>query len=116
MAISRFNNRNIIDNNNASYIISDIFKKRGVNRIQHFATAELTYPSPEDLADITEITEIWGFGSSYYKLAYKHYEDPQYWWVIAWYNLRPLETDFAAGDVVLIPTPLESVLSGFGMI
>ena len=116
MAISRFNNREVINNNSPSYILSDIFKKRGVNKIDHFAVAELSYPSPEDLANITEKTVTWGIGSSYYKIAYEFYNDPQYWWVIAWYNLRPLETDFAPGDTVIVPTPLESVLSGFGIV
>lgn len=116
MAISRYNKRNVINNDDSSYVLSNIFKKRGVNMINHFAATELSYPSPEDIQDIIEITAIWGIGSSYYKLAHEFYNDPQYWWVIAWYNLRPLETDFAAGDTVIIPTPLETVLSGFGIV
>ena len=46
----------------------------------------------------------------------EYYGEEQYWWIIAWYNLRPLETDFKPGDVVYIPTPLEDVLSAFEII
>ena len=59
--------------------------------------------------------EIWTTGTKYFKLADQYYGDPQYWWVIAWYNLRPLDTDFNLGDIVIVPTPLEALLSGFNL-
>lgn len=116
MAITRYNKRRGLELDDPSYAQSPIFKNRGVNIIQHFSTAALKYPTPDDLQNITEETRTWAVGTKYFNLANEFYGSPEYWWVIAWYNLRPLETDFTPGDVVLIPTPLETVLDSFGII
>ena len=116
MAISRYDSRTLITNATSDYAYSKIFKNRGVGSIDQYATAELKYPSPEDIAEeFTLETEIWTIGSKYFKLANEYYSDPEYWWIIAWFNMRPLETDFSPGDVVTIPTPLESVLDSLGL-
>jgi len=76
----------------------------------------LKYPNPSELESIIELSAVWGVGSKYFNLAKEYYGEEEYWWIIAWYNLRPLETDFKPGDVVLIPTPLETILSAFEII
>lgn len=116
MAITRYSSRRIITTSDQSYVRSDLFKSRGVQIIQHFSTPVLKYPTPEELKNIVEEKRYWGIGTKYFNLSFEFYGSPEYWWIIAWYNLRPLETDFKPGDVVIIPTPLEAVLSGFGII
>ena len=116
MAITRYNQRRIFQNSNRQYKLSPIFKKRGLKNTTQFTTAELTYPSPEELEGIQEESRVWGVGTKYFNLAKEFYGDEQYWWIIAWYNLRPLETDFKPGDVVYIPLPLEEILSAFEII
>tara|TARA_Y100000114_G_scaffold36845_1_gene32356 strand:- start:4720 stop:5070 length:351 start_codon:yes stop_codon:yes gene_type:complete len=116
MAISRYNERQIITTNDSQYRLSSLFKKRGIKSVDHFSTPELTYLTSENYLDIIEITQVWGVGSKYFKLAKEFYDDEQYWWVIAWYNLKPLETDFSVGDIVYIPTPLEEILSIYEVI
>ena len=116
MAITRFNERRILTLKDEQYVYSDIFKKRGLNYVENFATAELKYPSPSEVAGLREESAVWTVGTKYFKLAKEYYDDEQYWWVIAWYNLRPLETDFNPGDVVLIPLPLEDILTAFKLI
>jgi hypothetical protein len=64
----------------------------------------------DDMANLEVQSKIWSPGDKYFKLANEFYGDPEYWWIIAWYNARPLESDFLPGDVVEIPTPLELVL------
>ena len=116
MAVTRYNNRRVITTSDLSYARSDMFKKRGVQAIQHFDTPVLTYPDRDDLVNIVEETRIWTVGTKYFNLANEFYGDPEYWWVIAWYNLKPLETDFSPGETVIIPTPLERILNSFGLI
>tara|TARA_Y100000114_G_scaffold36719_2_gene32266 strand:+ start:1029 stop:1379 length:351 start_codon:yes stop_codon:yes gene_type:complete len=116
MAVSRYNNRTIIDNNNESYVLSDILKKRGINSIEQFITARLRSPDINEIINLDVKTEIWAVGTKYFKLAKKYYGSEEYWWVIAWYNLKPLETDFKPGDVVYIPTPLQDILSIYGLL
>ena len=116
MAISRYDLRTVLKNATTDYSYSKIFMNRGVGLINQFDTAELKYPSPEDIAEeFTLETEIWAIGTKYFRLASEYYNDPEYWWIIAWFNMRPLETDFSPGDVVTIPTPLESVLDILGL-
>ena len=116
MAISRYDERKILANTSNDYSYSDIFKNRGLKQVNQYLTPELQYPSPEDLIGVTKNTRTWGIGTKYFNLAHEFYGEPQYWWVIAWFNLRPLESDFRPGDVVIIPTPIEAVLSGFGLL
>lgn len=116
MAITRYNQRRIFQNSNRQYKLSPIFKKRGLKNTTQFTTAELVYPDPEKLEDITEVTRVWGVGTKYFNLAKEFYGDEEYWWILAWYNLRPLETDFEPGDIVYIPLPLEEILSAFEII
>jgi len=117
MPISRYDERLILENFSFEYVVSDIFKKRGISKVNQYATPELNYPSPSDIAEglILE-TEVWTVGTKYFTLANKYYNDPQYWWIIAWFNMAPLETDMKPGDAVIIPTPLESILSNFGLL
>jgi len=116
VTISRYDGKTKILNTADSYVSSAIFRKRGAKQINHYATPTLKQPSPEDMINIERNTRVWETGTKYFNLAYEFYGDPQYWWVIAWFNFRPLETDFRPGDVVVIPTPLETVLSGFGLL
>ena len=116
MTISRYDERKILRNNTFQYANSNIFKKRKVEVIEQYNTPELVYPSPEDLEEIIIITRNWGVGTKYFNLAYEFYGTPNYWWILAWFNLRPVESDFRPGDVVLIPMPLESILSAFNLL
>ena len=106
---SRYDNRKIGRNSSERY--SRQFKKRGVDFIRQFKTANVTYPSANERASLNSATVVWGVGSRFYKLANEYYGDPTYWWLIAWYNQTPTEAHVQVGSVVEIPLPFESVMS-----
>jgi len=108
---SRYINRKRSINNHPSY--SRQFNRRGLNYIKQFNTPELSYPTAEQISRLSIIGHVWAVGDRLYKLAYEHYGDPSFWWVIAWYNQVALEGDIILGDVVEIPFPLEQVLRFF---
>jgi len=110
MAITRYNNRGVFRNSDSDYRDSDIFRDRGVNFINQFSVAELNYFGVAEILSLDVQTKVWATGEKYFKLSNEFYGTPEYWWVIAWYNQKPLETDFKAGEVVEIPTPIELVL------
>lgn len=112
MAISRYANRNITTNNNDLYKQKIIDK--GVTKFVQYNTAELTYPSEEDMRGLQVISHIWKQGDSFEKLAYTYYKDSSYWWVIAFINQKPTEQHFLVGDNVYIPLPLYELLSLIG--
>lgn len=114
MAVSRDKNRNIVNNTAYPYLHSNIFRNRKRNSILHFGTTNLKYPTTEEISRLTLERVLWKTGSKYYNIANEYYDDPEYWWVISFFNLKPLETDNRPGDIILVPTPLTNVLRYMG--
>ena len=110
-SFSRYANRDVI--RNASERYSEQLSNRNLRFIDHFKTGKLEYPSQKLIASLDIENEIWGVGSRFYKLASKHYGDPSLWWIIPWFNKLPLEADYEPGEVVLVPKPLNIILSMF---
>lgn len=88
------------------------FSPKGIKQLP---TLNLKYPSQNQILSYTIQSEIWSVGQRLYKLADKYYGDPQYWWVISFFNKKPTEQHFALGDAVQIPLPLSQVLSDLGL-
>ena len=89
-------------------------KTRGMLKVKQYNTPKFRYPSQEEFGRLNTIKHIWGTGDRYFKLAAEYYDDPEMWWVIAFFNQKPTEFHLKAGDVVYIPVPLESVLFHVG--
>jgi len=91
-------------------------KKRGnVKNINHLDTPILKQPSIIERANLATTNHIWKYGDRFYNLAFQYYKDPEYWWVIAWYNGYPTEFDVRKGDVLSIPLNLEKALFALGV-
>jgi len=100
--------------NNAK-VYEQVLEDRNINKIYQYATPKLRHLSSAQIRKINRLTHIWKFGDRYYKLASKHYGDPKFWWVLAWYNRKPTEAHVKNGDMIYIPLPLERVLSYLGL-
>jgi len=90
--------------------LREIFDSRGIRSVRQYTSPKFVYPNAEQLADLTTIGHVWSIGDRFYKLAHEHYGSSELWWVIAWYNQTPLESQVAMGDVVEIPFPLVRIL------
>jgi hypothetical protein len=110
MAVSRYRNRVVMSNTSLDYLFSDILRRRGVKTMQQYGTANIPFLTVDQILQLNVATVIWTVGSKYFKLADEFYGEPEYWWVIAWYNQKPLEADISPGDVIEVPAPLELVL------
>ena len=112
MSSGRYDDRSVAENTNPLYkkYLKD---SRGLKKIQQYFSPEFRYPNAAELYDLHTTSHIWKLGDRYYKLAHKHYGDPQMWWVIALYNQRPTEAHVSVGDVVFIPKPIEIVVQYF---
>ena len=113
MAIKRDDLRSIVINDSKQY--KNIFKKRNVSFVKQYKTKQLKYPTIRQVANLNITRHVWGVGDRYWKLAEESYGDPELWWVIAWFNKKPTETHMSAGDVVLIPFPLDTVYDYLGV-
>ena len=85
-----------------------------MKEIKQFDTHKLNYPTRAETANFNTIAHIWSTGDRYFKLADDYYENPELWWVIAFYNQAPTEFHLKLGDVIYIPVPLETVLYYMG--
>jgi hypothetical protein len=111
MVDKRFQNRKIIKNDSDYY--QQLFDKRSVKMINHYATPKFRYPNSQEISELTIITDTWKLGDRLYKYSYEHYGDIRLWWIISWFNKKPTESDFKIGDEILIPQPLERLFKFF---
>ena len=108
----RYYKQNIFKNKNKAY--KRFLKDRGMTEITQYDTPKFRHPSVSEIAGFNTVNHIWTFGDHYYKLAEQYYSDPTKWWVIAFFNQKPTEFHVNFGDVIYIPTPLESVMYYLG--
>lgn len=111
--ISRYTGRDIVINANDLY--SNLFDERGVQFIRQYLSPNFRKIEEKDLYNIQMIGHIWKLGDKYYKLAHKYYKNSKYWWIIAWFNKKPTESHVANGDTLIIPLPLENILTILGV-
>ena len=95
---------------NSEVIYFEQLDNRDVPYVPQYVTPNFSNPTEEQISDLTVLSYIWSRGDRLYKLSDEFYGDPTYWWVIAWFNQKPLESDFKIGDVIGVPIPLEEVL------
>lgn len=116
MAISRYAKTNTQDLNDRDY--KEVYNEKFDNYRRKFIskkeTLNLDYPTFNEVLAYRFELHVWSLGDHYYKLAERYYGDPNYWWVIAWFNKKPTEGHVKAGDIIRIPTPLGQVLTDIG--
>jgi len=109
MPYRRYTERDIIINDDRQYK-DQFFKGKDLEALSHYETAELVYPSAEQIQELDIVTVTWKTGTRLFKLANQFYGDPNLWWVIGFFNQKPTDAHYKIGDVISIPTPVERVL------
>jgi hypothetical protein len=114
MAVSRYNN--LVEFINATSGYRKTFKGRfGEQGIRQTGVNKLSYPNQEIYDRIETIAITWKVGDRFYKLSSKYYNNPEYWWVIAWFNKKPTEQHVQLGETILVPLFLDELLSIIGL-
>ena len=99
-------------------VYDDMLLERGIDITK--GQSVRMYRTPPRMAPIKNVNSLklvahtWSTGDRYWKLAAEHYGDATYWWVIARFNYRPTESHVKLGDTIIIPKPLERVISRYG--
>jgi hypothetical protein len=112
--MSRYNNYRILNNSN-EYYRKLRQERNNIKNIRQYETPILRHPTVAERASLETIQVVWSTGDRLYKLANQYYNDVNLWWIIAWYNGRPTEADFVAGDLITIPLNVEKVIETFGV-
>ena len=100
---------------NGSVLYQNVLKKRNLKRITQYTTQEIKYPDEEQMKNLIIETHMWSRGDNYTKLSHQVYGDATYWWVIAQFNHKPIQSEIDFGDVIYIPRPLELILNYYGV-
>ena len=116
MTISRYSTtpEQMLEDTDYKRVYLDKFDKHKKQFLLKQATLNIKYPSFSDILSFDYASHIWALGDSYYNLAYQHYGDAKYWWIIAWFNKKPTESHVGLGDIIRIPKPVGEVLSTMG--
>lgn len=103
---SRYANRTAFNNVSEKYIKYQIDKSNRPSSttpsLIQYNTPNLFYPTDEQMQELDFFSHVWKQGDSLYKLADEYYNDPELWWVITWFNKKPLPSDYKLGDIVEI--------------
>lgn len=95
---------------NGNETINELLENRDLLSIEHYRTLTINKLSTEQIKSLVIKQHFWSFGDRYWKLSSLYYGTPKYWWIIAWFNQKPIESMLNLGDKVYIPTPLASIL------
>ena len=100
---------------NSSKYYAPLRKSRNLKGVHQYETPRMRNPSAAQRAGILSVKHIWSYGDRFYKLADQYYGDPDYWWVIAWYNGVPTEAELYLGNLIVIPTDIQQALRVLGI-
>ena len=96
---------------NSDGIYTDFLQATGASEVTHYGIVRFGDPRAESfLKEITIYKHYYSTGDRLSKIAYKHYGDAKYWWVLAWFNGKPTDFHCKIGDVIYIPSPLEEAI------
>jgi len=108
---TRFTFNKIVTTSTSNFdSLSQLIEQRGLKNISHYTTSTLIYPTAEQINRLVIQQHTWKGGDKFWKLSATYYGDPKYWWIIAWYNRKPIEATINVGDIIEIPQPLSDLL------
>tara|TARA_R100001443_G_C3301331_1_gene165360 strand:- start:380 stop:733 length:354 start_codon:yes stop_codon:yes gene_type:complete len=99
--MARYGLRGVVENKAGQY--SNLFKRRGLKKITHYAAPKFYHLTDEQLQNIRVEPVIWRLGSRFYKIADEEYGDPNLWWIIAFYNRKPTDFHVKLGELIFVP-------------
>lgn len=107
--MSRINNNRRKSLTNELY--SNYLEERGLTEITYIPFTNFKKLTDLQKRQLTKINHTWKSGDRYYKLSAMHYGNPSYWWIIAYYNNKPTEASISIGDTIIIPKPLNILIT-----
>lgn len=113
MPFNRYKLTPIMENTSKKY--EEIFQEKNVSKIYHLTTNSFADISNDiNLFDYTY--HIWTANDKLTILAHRYYNDTRLWFLIALVNKVPNDFYLNVGDRLIIPFPVEKVLSYYGLI
>ena len=102
----KINNRVIINN---SEIYDDFFKDRGVNNIKHNSLGSIGLNFNQE--NYASRDHVWRKGDTLIRLANTYYRDFSYWYVIGYFNKKPVDSMYELGETIKVPLNPDNILN-----
>ena len=109
----RYRNYKLAENDLSFY--SKQLKARGKKKIIQIRPRPLGSLPDSVKRRLTIVERDWAVDTKLYKLADEVYGDPDLWWVIGYYNNKPIDASWNVGDIVEIPVPASLILETLGI-
>lgn len=115
MSYSRYESTKVVNNSDFDY--KKVFSSRyGLSDfIVQRRRLGLEYPDSEKINSLIFVYETWQIGSRLHKFSEKYYNTPSFWWLIGFYNKKPIDANYSIGDIVKIPVSLEEAYFTLGL-
>lgn len=91
--------------------LSELLTNRGDNQITFRTIQNMGTVKESDYNTLSITYHTWKQGDKLYKLANTYYGDISLWWLIAWFNHKPIDSLYTLGDTVEIPFPIQNALA-----
>ena len=105
--LDKYRNTVIVDHK----LREKIFSRMNVKEVTQTEALRLNDLTEDDLStNFTYVEKIIGQGDRMYKFAFDVYGDPDYWWIIAWFNNKPTDAHCKIGEVLYVPLPLSTAI------
>lgn len=113
MAFNRYKITPLMENTSKKY--EEIFQDKNVSKILHLTTTSFANID-KDLGRFEYIYHTWTGNDKLTTLAHRYYNDSRLWFLIGLINKAPNDFYLNVGDALIIPFPVEKVLSYYGLI
>ena len=107
--------RTIIISSRNDEMFREHLEKRGRESVPIYTSPDNNQIfSPEQRNSFDYRAYVWRSGDKLRKLSADFYGDSYFWWIIGWFNMKPTDAHWKAGDIAYIPENLEQVLAFYG--
>ena len=94
---------------NNSEIYDDFFEDRGVNKIEHNSLRPINLNFNQE--NYAYQNHVWRKGDTLIRLANTYYRDISYWYVIGYFNKKPVDSMYELGEIIKIPSNPDNILT-----
>lgn len=100
----KYKEKNIAILSNDLYF--EILESKGVKSLTIKKTVHFDHLRGRQFGILSE--HLWSYGDNLFKLSFRFYGDPKFWWIIALLNNKPTDAHYSIGDKIYIPSnPIE---------
>lgn len=92
---------------NDSEMYDDFYEQRGVKSIKHNLLKNLNLSFNQE--DYSYTLHVWRKGDTMIRLANKYYNNFSFWYIIGYFNKKPVDSMYETGETIKIPSNIRDI-------